>query len=141
MSGSGRDLHERVAVPPYKRQAGEPILSLDQRTDMCGLVRRKYAHCRREFRARDFPADGAGGDLRLRIISNPFALSQLAVRHEVKFVVVLYKPDRRVHGDAALAIRGKSDVALAVDLSGDGRHLDIVERLARFSLQRPMILL
>jgi hypothetical protein len=67
----------------------------------------------------------------LRVVADSLALSQFAIRHEIKLAVVFGKPDRRVYSGAAFSEGGEADVMLAVDFVGDGRHPDIVKGCER----------
>jgi hypothetical protein len=121
------DLDVSVGVAPEKGDAREPVFLPDRLAGGGELFGSHYANCGREFGAGDFSAYGAGSNLDLRVVADAFALPQFAIRHEVKFVVVFSKPDRRVDGGAVLPESGEADVALAVDFSGDGCHGDIVK--------------
>ena len=123
----GRDFEVGVGVAPQEWDSGEPVFSADRLADAGKLFRWQDADGCGEFGAGDFSADGAGGDLDLRVVSDALALSGFAVRHEVEFVVVFGKPDGRVHGGAAFSEGGEADVALAMDFGGDGSHADIIE--------------
>jgi hypothetical protein len=121
------DLDVGVGIAPEKGNTREPVFLSDCLADGRELFGSHYANRGGEFGAGDLSPYGAGGNLDLRVVANALDLPQFAVRHEVELAVVFSKPDRRVHGDAALPKRGEADVALAVDFSGDGSHGDIVK--------------
>jgi len=123
----GRDFEVGVGVAPQEWDSGEPVFSVDRLADAGKLFRWQDADGCGEFGAGDFSADGAGGDLDLRVVADALVLSGFAVRHEVEFVVVFGKPDGRVHGDATFSEGSKADVALALDFGGDGSHADIIK--------------
>src|SRR5208282_2993716 len=123
----GRDFEVGVGVAPQEWDSGEPVFSVDRLVDAGKLFRWQDADGCGEFGAGDFSADGAGGDLDLRVVTDALALSGFAVRHEVEFVVVFGKPDGRVHGGATFSEGSEADVALAMDFGGDGSHADIIK--------------
>lgn len=123
----GRDLEVGVGVAPKEGDTGEPVFCVDCLADAGKLFRWQNADNSGEFGAGDFSADGAGGDLDLRVVADAFALSGFAVRHEVEFVLVFGKPDGGVHGDATFSEGSEADVTLTVDFGGDGSHWDIVK--------------
>jgi len=123
----GRDFEVGVGVAPQEWDTGEPVFSVDRLADAGRLLRWQDADGCGEFGAGGFAADGAGGDLDLRVVADALALSGFAVRHEVEFVVVFGKPDGRVHGDATFSKGCEADVALAVDFGGDGSHADSIK--------------
>jgi hypothetical protein len=125
--GCGRDLNVGVGVAPQERESSQPVFCVDQPADASELFGLHYANCSGEFRAVNFPADGARRNLDLRVVADALDFPQFTIRHEVEFVVVLGKPDGRVYCDAALSEGGEADVALAADFGGDGRHADIVK--------------
>lgn len=127
-----RNFEVGVGVAPKERETGKPVLSVDRLAGAGKLFRPQKTDGRGEFRADDFSAHGAGGNLNLRVVVDALALSQFTVGHEVEFVVVFGKPDGGVHGDAALSEGSQADVTLAVDFSGDGSHADIVKRCEEF---------
>ncbi len=118
------DFDVSVAVAPEPGDTGEPILGFDAASDavyiFCEEAGRRW-----EFGAGDFPADGAGGDLDLRVIANALDLAEFGVGHDVNFVAFFGKPDGGIDGDAGLAKGGEREVALAVNFLGDG-HSGIV---------------
>jgi len=123
----GRDLEVGVSVAPQKRDTGEPVFCVDRLADAGKLFGPQDADGSGEFGAGDFSADGAGGDLDLRVVADALVLSGLAARHEVEFVIVFGKPDGGGHGDATFSEGSEADVTLAVDFGGDGWHSDIVK--------------
>lgn len=123
-----RDFEVGIGVAPKQWNTGKPVFSVDRLAGPGKLFRSQKTDGRGEFRAGDFSADGAGRDLDLRVVADALALSQFTVGHEVEFVVVLGKPDGRVHGNAALSESSQADVTLAVDFGGDSSHKDIVKR-------------
>jgi len=92
-------------------------------TASCGLICGQW----RRIRAGDLSADGAGCDFYLGVVAEALALAQFAVRHEKEFVIVFGEPDGCVDRDAALTKRSQTDVALTVNLGGDGLHVAIVK--------------
>ncbi len=123
----GRDLDIGVGVAPQEWEPRQPVFCVDQPADASELFGWHYANRCREFRAGNFPADGAGCDLDLRVVADALALSQFTIGHEVESVVALGNPDRRVHCDATFPEGGEADVMLAADFGGDGSHADIVK--------------
>ena len=96
------------------------------------LLRSQKADGSGKFGAGDFSADGAGGDLNLRVVADTLRFPQSTVRHEVEFVVVFGKPNGRVHGYATFSEGGEADVTLAADFGRNGRHANIVKRREGF---------
>ena len=121
-----RDLKESVGVAPQEWDACQPVFCFDQLADAGKLFWRQDADGSGELGSGDFPANGAGCDLDLRVVADALALPQFAIRHEVEFVVIFGKPDGRVHGKATFPEGGKADVTLAVNFCGDG-HSGIVK--------------
>ena len=123
-----RDLDTGLGVAPQEGDTGEPVFCVDHPADAGKLLRRQDAGGCGEFGAGDFSADGAGGDLDLRVVADALGFSGFAAGHQVEFAVVFGKPDGRVHGNATFSEGGEADVTLAMDFGGDGSHLDIVNR-------------
>src|SRR5208282_1568933 len=132
--GCERDLKAGVGVAPNEWNTREPVFCFDRLAGASKLFRWQDADGCGEFGASDFSADGAGGDLDLRVVADALALSQFTIRHEVEFAAVFRKPDGRVHGDAILAEGGEADVTLAANFGRDGRGADayIVRRRGGF---------
>ena len=127
----GCDLDVSVGVAPQEGDAGEPVFCVDRMADAGRLFGCQDENGCGEFGAGDFAADGARGDLDLRVVANALALSGFTVRHEVELVVVFGKPDGRVYSATTFAESGEADVTLAVDFSGDDSHADIVKCCVR----------
>jgi hypothetical protein len=123
-----RDLDTGLGVAPQEGDTGEPVFCVDHPADAGKLLRRQDAGGCGEFGAGDFSADGAGGDLDLRVVADALVFSGFAAGHQVEFVVVFGKPDGRVHGNAIFSEGSEADVTLAADFGGDVSHLDIVNR-------------
>ena len=130
--GCRRDFDRAVGVAPQEWDTGEPVFRVDHPADAGKLFGRQDAGGCREFRAGDFSADGAGGDLDLRVVADALVFSGFAAGHEVEFVIVFGKPDGCIYGGAIFSKSGEADVTLAADFGGDGSHLDIVNRQADF---------
>lgn len=126
------DLGAGVGLTPQKRKTGEPVFCVDRLPDARKFLGGQNLRGCGEFGAGDFSTDGTRGDLHLRVVANALALAQFAVRHEVEFVIIFGKPDRRVDCDTAFAEGGQADITLAVDFCGNGRHADIVNSESPF---------
>src|SRR5271157_79193 len=122
----GSDFEVGVGVAPNEWDTGEPVFCVDRLAGASTLFRRQDADGRGEFGAGDFSADGARGDLHLRVVADALALSQFAARHEVEFAVIFGKPDGSVNRDTTFAEGREADVTLAVDFCGDCSHENIV---------------
>ena len=127
---SRRDLNVRIRIPPEKRQPRQPVLRINRPPHACCIFDRQNARRGRKFRSGDFPADRAGSDFHLRVISNPLHLAKLAARHKNKLVALLGEPDRCVDRRPGFAERGERNIFLSVNRSGDG-HRNIVITVAR----------
>jgi hypothetical protein len=124
-----RDFNVGVSIPPEEGQPRKPVLGVNCASHARGIFDRQNARRGREFRPGDFSANRTGSDFDLRIIANALDLAQLAVRHEVKLVVLLGEPDRRGNGNSSFAESGERDVLLSVDRAGDGHgHIVINAR-------------
>lgn len=128
-----RNLEVGIGIAPQPRQTGEPIFCVNQLAGASVFFRSQDADGPSKFRAGDLPPHGARGDLDLGVVADALALAQFAVRHEIEFVPVFGKPNRRVDGNAALAEGREADVALALDFCGNGCHADIVMRRGRIA--------
>lgn len=131
-----RDLDAGVGVAPKEWDTGEPVFCVDRLTDAGERFRWQDAGGCPKFGAGDFSTNGAGGDLDLRVVADALVFSGFAACHQVEFVVVFGKPDRRVHANATFSEGGEADVTLAVDFGGDGCHGDIVKCGRSFSVRR-----
>ena len=131
--GCRRDFYSAVGVAPQEWEAGEPVFCVDHPADAGELFRRKDAGGCGEFGAGDFSAHRAWGYLDLRVVADALVFSGFTAGHQVEFVVVFGKPDRRVHGYAIFSEGSEADVTLAVDFGGDGSHADIVNRAGSIS--------
>jgi hypothetical protein len=124
------NLNVSIRIPPEKRQLRQPVLGINRAPDECCIFDRQNARRSRKFRSGNFPANRAGSDFDLRIISNPLHLAKLAARHKDKRAAFFGEPDRRVNGRSSFAERGERDIFLSVNRSGDG-HRNIVITVAR----------
>ena len=126
------DFDVGIGVAPQERKSREPIFRFDRLADTSRFFSLQDASGGWKFRAGNFSSNGAGRDLDLRVVADALDLAQFAVRHEVKFVAVLGKPDGCVHRDAALAERREAEITVAVNIGGDARHTNIVIRPRKF---------
>lgn len=117
-----------IRVRPEKRNAGEPVFRVDGLADARGILSWEDASGSQEFGAGDSSAHGARGDFDLRVVADALDLAHLACSHEIELVAFFGEPNRGVDRDSGFAKGGKREVALSVDLGGDG-HGDILNNV------------
>ncbi len=132
---SGSDFDTSAAVAPEQWDASEPIFFFDQVKRSGVVFGRKDAGGGREFGASDLPPDGAGSNFGLSVVADALHLRELGVGHDVKPARVFGKPDGRANSDSRFAEGRERNVALIMDLGGDG-HGPILHRSALYSLTR-----
>jgi hypothetical protein len=115
----GSDFDVGVGVRPQERDAGEPVLSIDDAADLGTAFRWEDASGCRKFGAGDFSADGAGSDFDLGIVADALDLAHLARSHEVKLPVFFREPDRRIDRNPGPTKGGKGEIALVADFGRD----------------------
>lgn len=97
------DFDIRIRVAPQEWHAREKIFSVDGAAYTCRISRRKDSRCAGELGTCDFSAYGAGCDLDLRIIPDPFYLAEFAAGHEEELVVFFGEPHRRIDRHSGFA--------------------------------------
>jgi len=91
------------------------------------IRRRQNARRGGELWSSDFAANGARGDLDLRIVPDALRLSHIAPGHHIKLVRIFTEPHRRRHAHSIFAKGRERDVFLTADGGWNGlRHKKIV---------------
>ena len=124
---SWSELDIGVRISPDKRETCQKILGVDCLPGASIFFRTHNSSHPWKLRAGDFSSDRAGSDLDDGVVADAFALSQLAVGHEINLVVVFGKPDGCVYGRTIFPKGREADVFLTVDFRWDVRHPIIVK--------------
>src|SRR5215469_17408292 len=112
------DFQEFVVFTP-EGQPHQPVLAAEDTLGFGPLGLGQNASAAGGLWTGDFAADGAGGNLNLRIVADALVLPGVIASHKIESAVAFREPNGRGDGGAVLAECGKGEILASSERRGD----------------------